>query len=54
MPCALLFLPVMNVVWSYCGDLMVAANTDRAMMPDPGSYADALMSSFDDLAAATT
>jgi diacylglycerol O-acyltransferase len=45
---------LMNVVSSYCGDLIVAATADRAMMPDPGSYADALMSSFDDLAAATT
>jgi hypothetical protein len=41
-------------VSSYCGDLIVAATADRAMMPDPGSYADALMWSFDDLAAATT
>lgn len=41
---------LMNVVSSYCGDVIVSLAADRDMMPDPAFYADCLMASFDDLA----
>ena len=43
---------LMNVVGSYCGEVIVSVTADRDMMPDPAFYAECLVSSFDDLAKA--
>jgi diacylglycerol O-acyltransferase / wax synthase len=43
---------LMNVVSSYCGEVIVSIAADRAMMPDPAFYADCLESSFEELAKA--
>jgi len=43
---------LMNVVSSYCGQVIVSISADRGMMPDPAFYADCLESSFGDLAKA--
>ncbi len=44
-----LFQPVL----SYCGTITISAVADRDMMPDPAFYGDCLVSSFDELYAAT-
>jgi diacylglycerol O-acyltransferase len=41
---------LMNVVSSYCGEVIVSVTADRDMVPDPAFYADCVASSFDDLA----
>jgi diacylglycerol O-acyltransferase / wax synthase len=45
---------LMNVVSSYCGEVIVSIAADRDMMPDPAFYAASLESSFDALAKAAT
>jgi len=36
-------------VFSYCGEIFIAFQSDREMMPDPGFYAECLAESFDEL-----
>jgi WS/DGAT/MGAT family acyltransferase len=43
---------LMNVVGSYCGEVIVSVTADRDMMPDPAFYAECLVSSFEELAKA--
>jgi WS/DGAT C-terminal domain len=45
----------LHVVSSYCGEVIISITGDRDMLlPDPGTYADCLQSSFEDLALATS
>ena len=39
----------MNVVSSYCGDLMLTATADREMMPDPAFYTECIQRQHDEL-----
>jgi diacylglycerol O-acyltransferase / wax synthase len=43
---------LMNVVGSYCGEVIVSVTADRDMMPDPAFYAECLVSSCEELAKA--
>ena len=44
---------LMHVVSSYCGEVIISVTGDRDMLPDPGTYAGCLQSSFEELARAT-
>jgi len=45
---------LMNVVSSYCGEVIISFTADREMMPDPEVYADYLVESYEELAKATS
>jgi len=40
---------LINTIYSYVDDIAISFTCDRAMMPDPGDYADALRTSFEEL-----
>jgi hypothetical protein len=44
---------LLHGVTSYCDDLVVSVVSDRQMLPDPGTYADFLDRSFEELRTAT-
>jgi WS/DGAT/MGAT family acyltransferase len=46
-------LGLIHPVFSYCGQITVAATSCRKLMPDPGFYAKCIQGSFDELKAAT-
>jgi hypothetical protein len=40
---------LINAIYSYADDIAISFTSDRAMMPDPAAYADALRKSFTEL-----
>jgi diacylglycerol O-acyltransferase / wax synthase len=46
-------LGLIHPVFSYCGQITIAATSCRKLMPDPGFYAKCLQDSFDEMKAAT-
>ncbi len=44
---------LINTIYSYEKDIAISFTTDRAIVPDPAAYADALRKSFEELKAAT-
>jgi diacylglycerol O-acyltransferase / wax synthase len=45
---------MINSIYSYCGEIAIGFTSDRAMMPDPAVYADALTFAFHELRDANT